>query len=441
MESQETYTQALERSLGRDHPIHTLVAEHDIILAALDDLEASNIFLQKRETVNLNHDAEAKGWITRLKRAATILAEAESHHRREEEALFPEIEARGLVPPCRAMVAEHGVLRPRKKELRQLVEDAADLEQVGLADPETMASFKGQLQELTDIIVPGLRNHIAKENQVLYPAALQVITDKATWRSIKAKGDEIGYCQWPGSSQGDEKVGDIVARIPLAGEVFRRHGIDYCCGGHRPLSVAIKDDGANEGAVLAELQALHDISGITETTGDRQGRVDDEARQWLQAPLDELLDHIVTKHHAYLEQALPELSRLTTMTLRAHGTSHPELARVHRLFHTLKRELEQHLITEEEVLFPLIREYVATRDVDQIASAIDVVERLEQEHDKAGAALKELRAISGDYRLPDAACSTYEETYQRLQELEKDVFEHVHLENNLLHPRLREVVG
>ncbi len=440
MKSQETYTQALERSLGRDHPIYTLVAEHDIILAALDDLEAANIFFQKRETVNLNHDVEAKGWTARLRRAAETLAEAESHHRREEEALFPEVEARGLVPPCRAMVAEHEELRPRKKELRQLVEDAVDLEQVGLSDPKTMASFRDRLQGLTDIIVPGLRNHIAKENQVLYPAALQVITDEDTWQSIKAKGDEIGYCQWPGSPQEDEKVGDIVAWIPLAGEVFRRHGIDYCCGGHRPLSVAITDDGADEGAVLADLQALYDRSGITETAGDGQGRVD-EAHHWLQAPLNELLDHIVTKHHAYLEQALPELSRLTTMTLRAHGTSHPELARVHRLFHTLKLELEQHLITEEEVLFPLIREYVDTGDVNQIASAIDVVEQLEEEHDNAGAALKELRAVSEDYRLPEDACPTYEETYRRLQELEADVFQHVHLENNLLHPRLREVVG
>lgn len=224
-----------------------------------------------------------------------------------------------------------------------------------------------------------------------------------------------------------DKVGDIVAEMPKASEVFRKHHIDFCCGGNRALAAAIEDHGANAAQVLEDLDAAY-----RETQELRGSR-----RDFRQMTLTALMDYIVSTHHAYLQRALPELSRLVTTILRVHGANHKELSRVHKLFHTLKADLEQHLITEEETVFPLIGEYEETGSVEALQKASEAISRLQIEHEAAGGILKELRSITEGYAIPGDACGTYEQTYKLLGELESDLFEHIHLENNILHPRLR----
>jgi len=225
-----------------------------------------------------------------------------------------------------------------------------------------------------------------------------------------------------------DKIGDIVAQVPNAVEVLRRYNIDYCCGGHRPLSVAIAEQQLDEQAVLQELELA-----FRQSRDMRADQVD-----WRTAPLSDLIDHILHAHHAFLQATLPALSELTTAILRAHGVNHPELRRVHKLFHTLKMEMEQHLIKEEEQLYPAVKRYEQTGAREHLKDAAEIMAELEDEHDTAGSILKELRSITKDNAVPPDGCRSYEKAYAMIEELEANTFQHIHLENNILHPRVRQ---
>ena len=223
-----------------------------------------------------------------------------------------------------------------------------------------------------------------------------------------------------------ERIGDIVARFPKAGEIFTEYGIDFCCGGQRSLSEAIEEKGLDEAEVLVRLGTSYQ-----EILGQDREDVD-----WREEPAPKLLDHVLNTHHTYLRRELPQLSGLVTTILRVHGASHGEvLSKVHRLFHNLKMEIDQHLIKEEEIVFPLIREYAENPTSSQLKRIVDMNGKLMKVHDGAGDILKELRKITDQYSVPADGCSTYEMTYRKLQELESDLFQHIHLENNVLFPQ------
>jgi regulator of cell morphogenesis and NO signaling len=134
-------------------------------------------------------------------------------------------------------------------------------------------------------------------------------------------------------------------------------------------------------------------------------------------------------HYAYLKRELPLLAGFVTKIDRVHGQRHPELSELQQLFQRFRAEMEAHLPAEEEELFPLIRDR---------AKAVATLERLEAEHQEAGRLLGQMREVTHGYRLPPDACGTYMVTYQKLAELEADTLTHIHLENNILFPRLRE---
>ena len=223
-----------------------------------------------------------------------------------------------------------------------------------------------------------------------------------------------------------DKIGDIVARFPKAGEIFTKYGIDFCCGGHRSLSEAIKEQSLDEKEVIERLE-----KGYQGTIGQALTDID-----WRQAPTSNLLDHIVNTHHVFLRRELPQLSDLTTTILRVHGASHGDvLAKVHRLFHNLKLEVDQHLIQEEEIVFPLLKGYTENPDPGQVEKIANLNGGLIEVHEGAGELLKKLRKVTDNYTLPDDACRTYQMTFSKLEGLESDLFQHIHLENNLLFPR------
>ena len=222
-----------------------------------------------------------------------------------------------------------------------------------------------------------------------------------------------------------ERIGDIVARFPKAGKIFTEYGIDFCCGGHRALSEAIEEWGLDEAEVLGRLgESYQDIMG--------QDRKDVD---WREEPAPKLMDHLLNTHHVYLRRELPQLSGLVTTILRVHGASHGEvLSKVHRLFHNLKMEIDQHLIKEEEIVFPLIREYTENPSSSQLKRIVEMNGELMNVHDGAGEILKGLSKITDQYSVPADVCSTYEMTYRKLEDLESDLFQHIHLENNILFP-------
>lgn len=218
-----------------------------------------------------------------------------------------------------------------------------------------------------------------------------------------------------------QKVGDIVTLMPKASDVFKQYNIDFCCGGDRPLGDVLKEQGLNEQEVLLALEkAFEETKAVT-------NQVDFKNMKY-----SALIDYIINTHHVLVRRLLPEISAYTTKIMSVHGANHDELFKVHTLFHTLKMELEQHLIKEEEILFPLIKEYEENPSDELMTRIQKVMKETEDEHDTAGDVLKELRKITNNYTVPQDGCNTYLVTFDKLQELESDLFQHIHLENNIL---------
>lgn len=216
----------------------------------------------------------------------------------------------------------------------------------------------------------------------------------------------------------DQSVGEIVVQLPKAAEVFQTLQIDFCCGGDKALSEAVAELSLAGEDVLAELDKA--FAAAAELTNQIN---------YSEMETADLVDYIINKHHAFLQLNLPQLSDLTTTILRVHGQHHPELFKVYQLFHELKLELDQHLIKEEVMLFPLMKEGAPKEKVAQVLA------ETEAEHDAAGEIIHELRKITNQYQAPADGCGTYHVTYAKLAELETDLFQHIHLENNLLFKR------
>lgn len=212
------------------------------------------------------------------------------------------------------------------------------------------------------------------------------------------------------------RVGDLAARHPLATRVFARHGIDFCCGGGRPLAVACEERALDPEQVLAEIQKEVEVSDTPET-------------DWSKVPLDELIDHILRRYHEPLREELPRLTDMSAKVLRAHGDREGQkLNELAGVLSGLRIELESHMMKEERVLFPLIRQ-------GRGAMATAPVSVMEHEHDSAAQALRRLRHLTDGYEVPDEACNTWRALWHGLADLERAMHEHIHLENNVLFPR------
>jgi len=205
-------------------------------------------------------------------------------------------------------------------------------------------------------------------------------------------------------------------------------GIDYCCGGKLPLETAAAEAGLPVETVIAVLE-----------TTIAQSRSSDEERNWSDAPIEELIDHIIATHHTYLYRELPRLEGIAALVGRVHGPAHGEvLEPLAAAFARLKAELEAHLTKEETVVFPAIARVVGGQRDD---AAVTGAHELEDEHEAAGALLHEMHHLTDDFTVPDDACATYEALYRDLQALEQDIHRHIHLENNVLFPRVLRLLA
>ncbi|MEC1740302.1 iron-sulfur cluster repair di-iron protein [Schinkia azotoformans] len=220
-------------------------------------------------------------------------------------------------------------------------------------------------------------------------------------------------------------VGDIVTQYPQAADLFKKYKIDFCCGGNRPLHDAVLEKNLNENEIV---QALNE--GY-----EKMQAMNTETTNWQEVSSADLIDHVMQTHHAYLTDELPMLGQFVTKIYRVHGSNHSELGEVYNHFHDLSKELMEHIIKEDEVIFPLIKAYEADPTSEKLEEVKAAITELEKEHDHAGDLLKLIREITNDYELPVDACMTYTTTFQRLEALESDMFIHVHKENNILFPR------
>ena len=218
----------------------------------------------------------------------------------------------------------------------------------------------------------------------------------------------------------DQTVGQLVAERPSRARIFERFGIDYCCGGKKPLAQACGEKAADLQEVLACLTEAE------ESTPDQT--------DWTTATLTALADHIEQTHHAWLKTELPRLDKMTEKVASVHGGRHPELQQIRDVFVALKQEMDEHLAKEEQVFFPAIRRLEAEGG-SAPAWFRGPISVLTHEHDNAGQALARLRELSNGYKPPADACNTFRAMFDTLRQLEADMHQHVHKENNILFPR------
>lgn len=222
------------------------------------------------------------------------------------------------------------------------------------------------------------------------------------------------------------QVGQLIAQSPLRACILEQHGIDYCCGGKITLEEACRKKGLNVEDIVEQLQAA-----------DRKGAMSDEP-DWSKSSLNDLIEHIVITYHQPLRQELSRVAQLAEKVARVHGDNHPEMVEVKEVFNRFKAQLELHMQKEEMVLFPGIVSMETTGGPQifgcggGIEHPIDV---MTQEHDDAGEALCTMRRLAHNYTPPADACSSFKVLLSSLAQIESDMHQHVHKENNILFPR------
>jgi len=228
-------------------------------------------------------------------------------------------------------------------------------------------------------------------------------------------------------------VKDLAIEMPGATRVFEKLGIDYCCGGGRSLSDACFSVGLSPEEVVQQLEAARS----NENTA--------RERQWPAESLGALVKHIIDKHHVFTRNELDRLEPLLAKVRSAHEKNHPELVEIEKLFSSLKSDLTLHMKKEEMILFPYI---IALEDAvaagrpvpsPMFGTVRNPVRQMRTEHDTAGDILRNIRKLSSDYSLPGDACASFKAAYEALEDLEKDLHQHIHLENNVLFPKAEEV--
>ena len=219
-------------------------------------------------------------------------------------------------------------------------------------------------------------------------------------------------------------LGDLVAERPSRGQLFEQLRLDYCCGGRQTLAAACTKRGLELGEVLAALRTL-------EERGLQAAGV--EGRDWREVGTAELCAHIVTVHHDGLRESFPRIERLLATVVRVHDDSAPGLRNAQHRFSEIRSELEPHLASEENELFP------ACIAADQTGTPVAelMLEQHEREHTALGHALTALRILCGDYDRRTALCNTHRALLDALEAFEQDLHQHVHEENNILLPRAR----
>ncbi|HKP46227.1 MAG TPA: iron-sulfur cluster repair di-iron protein [Pyrinomonadaceae bacterium] len=226
-------------------------------------------------------------------------------------------------------------------------------------------------------------------------------------------------------------VRDVVVEFPEATRVFERLKIDYCCGGNRRLADACSVTGL---AVETVIEMVKAAGAKNEATVDFQ-----------KLGLPKLIAHILDTHHVFTREEMARLDALLQKVIGAHGENHPELNRLSALFATLSDDLKPHMLKEEQILFPYIISLAEAQERGRRApfapfvTVNNPVRMMMREHDTAGELLRELRTVTSNYTTPGDACISYRTLYEAMEGFERDLHQHIHLENNILFPRAIEL--
>lgn len=248
------------------------------------------------------------------------------------------------------------------------------------------------------------------------------------WEYLE-EGPEIWkVCIGKKHAEKQETIGEMVAADYRKAQVFKKFGIDFCCGGKKTLNEVCSTKNINIHAVEEQLKAI--------STPDQSSSTN--FNEWT---LDFLVDYIVNIHHRYVKENIPFITELANKVAKVHGDQIPELIEVAAIFDRVGQDFSSHLVNEEFVVFPYIKELVASTNAEVTNAPLSATSKksaigiLETEHEQAGEDMATIRRLTNDYILPIGACASYTILYKKLEEFENDLFNHVHLENNILFPK------
>ena len=227
-------------------------------------------------------------------------------------------------------------------------------------------------------------------------------------------------------------LSEIVTKNFKASKVFEKYELDFCCKGNKNFIEACNEKGVDSEIVYEELLETE------ETSTDSDMRFNN----W---ELDFLVDYIVSNHHNYIRESVPIISAHAEKVVNAHGKNHFELTKISEIFTSLSRELSQHLMKEEQILFPYIKNLSKIKtsnskfELPYFSTIANPIRMMEAEHVSAGTEMNEIRRLSKNYLIPQDACNTFQVFYKELKEFEEDLHKHVYLENSILFPKSIEL--
>lgn len=238
------------------------------------------------------------------------------------------------------------------------------------------------------------------------------------------------------NATGQITIGEIAAKDYRKAEVFKKLGIDFCCGGDTTLEEASKSAGVS----LEEIEkALEEAVSVTTTASQ-------DFNKW---GLDFLTDYIINTHHRYVKDNAEIINNMAQKVAEHHHANHPELPEMAVRVHHFLQDMIGHMQKEEKVLFPAIKALVAHKEDKskpiKKGLVTGAIEMMKMEHDHSGEDLRFFRELTNDYLLPEDACNSYQYLFDKMKEFEDDLFKHIHLENNILFPKAEkleaEIIG
>lgn len=225
----------------------------------------------------------------------------------------------------------------------------------------------------------------------------------------------------------NEQIGAIVANDFRTAAIFKKYGIDFCCKGGRTIEEASNKKDLDKEKIYEDLESLPQSNGA-----------EIDFTSW---PLDLLADYVEKTHHRYIREKSPILQQFLDKLCKVHGGRHPELFEIKELFEKSVKDLSEHLVKEEQILFPFIRTMVEAKTTNSyfeqpnFGTVENPVNMMMHEHTAEGERFEKISALSDGYTPPADACNTYRVAFQMLEDFENDLHRHIHLENNILFPK------
>ena len=223
----------------------------------------------------------------------------------------------------------------------------------------------------------------------------------------------------------EKTIADIVTADIRTASIFKRHGIDFCCGGGKILSDVCKEK------KIRVSKITNDIEKLNSTKNEKN---------YNKMSVNALIKHIIETHHKYVKEKIPTIKDFAKKVSKVHGKNYPETNLIYHLFLRLSDELLDHMNKEEEILFPKIKILIDKTYSKSVffsyGTILNPIKMMEMEHESAKKVLKEIEELSNKYTPPLSACNTYRALYNSLEEFQDDLHIHIHLENNILFPKV-----